>query len=246
MIVFDEARLPYVSPKGARLRFTIRLATSDHNTVFSAANENEYGLRERNFSGVAFDIGAHIGAVAVPLAVDNPELSVVAVEPVPDNARLLWMNARDNGVGERVHIVKGAAGPPGVSTTRLHSMFRGSETALHHAFIGATEVGNSEIADAWRLGTDHDIEDVPAFDLTALVEMYGIPSFIKIDCEGAEYGILTDPVVETVPLIIGEWHPVPYGGRKTSRREDLADLLPRHSVTFSGPEEGPGGFVAVL
>ena len=51
-----------------------------------------------------------------------------------------------------------------MTETKLHHNFRGSEIATHHAFIGTTEVGNSEVALAWRHGTDHEIHDVPCFD----------------------------------------------------------------------------------
>jgi len=246
VIVYDEARLPYVTPHGHRARFTIRLGTSDHNTVYSACNEDEYGFRDRSLTGVAFDIGAHIGTVAVGLALDNPDLTVVAVEPIEDNCRLLWMNARDNGVGERVRIIHGAAGPPGVTETRLHSMFRGSEIAVHHAFIGITELGNSEVEDSWRNSTDHDIDPCPAFDFDVLCQIAGPPTLVKIDCEGAEYGFLQAPGLRDVPVILGEWHNIPYGDRHVSTRADLAALLPGHEVTFSGPEAGPGGFLARL
>ena len=243
---YKEVRYAYVTPRGYRAGFTIRLETNDHNTVWSSCNEDEYGLRGRLFSGVAFDIGAYIGSVAVALAMDNPDLTVLAVEPVEDNARLIWLNARDNEVGERIRVVHGAAGPPGVSETKLHSRFRGSEIATHHAFVGTTEVGNSEVADAWRLGTDHDITTVPCFDFGQLVEMAGAPCLVKIDCEGAEFGILGHPLVADVPLIIGEWHNIPYADRHRSGRADLVAVLPNHDVTFSGlSPDGPEGFVAV-
>lgn len=245
MIVYDRVRFEFSTPHHAPVRFTIRGGTNDFNVCYSSCNEDEYGLANRAFSGVVWDLGAHIGAVAVALAVDNPFATVVAVEPVPDNCDLLWMNARDNGVEDRVHIVKAAAGPPGVTETQLHSGFRGSEMAIHHAFIGQTEVGNAQLADRWRGSTDHDITPARSHDFAALCQIAGPPDFIKTDCEGAEFWFFKAKGVEDVPLIIGEWHNIPLDWEVTGTQEDVIALLPNHDVTFSGPVAGPGGFVAV-
>jgi len=226
----------FTTPHGARIELHYRADTSDWNTLWSCLNEDEYGLRDRRFSGVAFDIGAHIGGVAVGLAVDNPGLLVVAVEPIPANQRLISRNAHDNGV--EVEMVCGAVGAPGERQTKLYHNFRGSEIAEHHAFIGSTENGGND--DNWRQASEHDTTPVAAFSYSNLAALYGRPSVIKIDCEGGEYPFLSDPAVANVPLLIGEWHNA--GGRT---RDDLAALLPAHDVTFSGPVEGPGGFVAV-
>jgi len=244
VIVYDQVRAAYLSPKGLDLRMTLRVGTNDHNTIYSSCNEDEYHLRDRQLSGIAYDIGAYVGSVSVALAVDNPGLLVLAVEPVEDNCRLIWMNARDNGVGERVRILRAAVGPPGVADTVLHYNFRGPEISVHHAFVGTTEVGNSEVHVAWRDATDHDTETVPVYDYPSLVRMVGPADFMKIDCEGAEYGFLPD--ARSVPVIVGEWHNIPYGGRKRSWRRHVRAMLPEHHITFSGPAAGPGGFEARL
>jgi len=88
----------FETPRGHLVTMHYRTDSSDWNTLYSALNEDEYGLRSRHLTGSALDIGAHIGAVAVGLAIDNPDLIVVAVEPVPDNARLLRLNVAAYGL----------------------------------------------------------------------------------------------------------------------------------------------------
>jgi FkbM family methyltransferase len=84
--------------------------TNDWNTLNACLTEDEYGLKDLRLSGVALDIGAYIGGVTIGLALDNPELHVVAVEAVPPNVVLLRENLTRAGVAERVTVVEGAAG----------------------------------------------------------------------------------------------------------------------------------------
>lgn len=242
------------TPKGNPLHgMWMRNGTNDLNVLLAASVQDEYELAEMDLSGVVIDIGAHIGAVSIPLLIDNPGLRVIAVEPVEANADLMWSSARDNGVQDRLTIIRGAVGAPGETVTRLHAMFRGNEPAVHHAFIGTTENGNEAVAENWRLGSDHDISEVPTYSYSDLREMAGeTPCLVKIDCEGAEYAFLRDRAVDEVPLILGEWHNIPHGGRQRSDQADFAAMLPNHTVTFVEdksrgfvPVEGPGGFVAV-
>lgn len=214
------------TPGGASAWLHIRPDTNDHNTAFSALNEDEYRLPR--ISGTAWDIGAHIGSVTIALALDNPELHVIAVEPVPDNLLVASRNFMSAGIRKRVTLIAGAVGKGDV--TVAHG-FRGNEVAEHHAYIG-----NSDLA----VGTDHETVTYPGLTVRQLLDWHGIPALVKIDTEGAEWDFLDTPDTANLPLILGEWHPI--GG---TIGEFIA-LLPHHDVTFTGPQVGPGGFRAVL
>lgn len=217
------------TPHGHSVVMAYRADSSDWNTLWSCLNEDEYGLRERPISGTALDVGAHIGGVTVGLAIDNPTLRVVAIEAVPPNVELLRQNVQRNGVADRVTVIAGAAGAGPVD---VWYGYTGSEAAEHHAFIG-----NSSLAYAAAVGehlTEHYDAGVTLSDLLPI-------SFAKIDCEGCEYAFLADPGAAQVPLIVGEWHPV--GGHAMA--DVLALLGQTHTLTFTGPEAGPGSFVAV-
>lgn len=52
--------------------------------------------------GVLLDIGAGLGVLAIRVAIDFPEVLVVATEPSPENYRYLVWNIRANGLAERI------------------------------------------------------------------------------------------------------------------------------------------------
>lgn len=207
--------------------------TNDWNTLNACLTEDEYGLAGYSVHGKAADIGAHIGGVTVALLVDNPDLLMVAVEPVPPNAELLRENLEINGLSNRCVVIEAAAGSGKTTVIRYGATdMQGdtpqqAENATHHAFIG-----NSALVYPDAPKRPHEMRIVP------VVEDLGKLDFIKIDCEGGEWAYFErEP---DCPLIVGEWHPT--GGHVQA---DLSALLPSYAVTFSGPVEGPAGFTAV-
>src|SRR3990167_6869014 len=172
--VYALAEAIFQTPRGQPARCRYRTDTSDWNTLYSALNEDEYQLRGVSLSGLALDIGAHIGAVTLGLALDNPDLHVIAVEPVPDNVRLLRSNVLANGLRDRVTVIEGAAGHGEIS---VWYGYRGSETAEHHAFIG-----NSSLA--YDHGGENEHEEVryPGWSLSEMIVDADV-ALLKIDNE---------------------------------------------------------------
>lgn len=73
---------------------------------------------------VLVDVGANIGTTALPAVLRHGFERVLAIEPEPENVRVLAASAALNGVGDRVEIVAAAA-----SDQRGEAMFhRGRET----------------------------------------------------------------------------------------------------------------------
>lgn len=236
MAQYDLEPRTFLTPREHPVTVFLRAESNDFNTAFSALNEDEYQLRDRYLSGLALDIGGHIGTVTLALAVDNPDLRVIVVEPIPENLSLLRQNLEANGVEDRVQIVAGLVGPPGPGTIRY--AFKGSEAALHHAFIGnstfAVPEGEHQAMKTWSWSLEQLIGDQEV-------------TFLKCDCEGGEYGLLTEgrSRIPQFREIAMEWHPnAPDHGHHT--RQEIVELLsPTHRLTFSGPEAGPGGVQAV-
>lgn len=229
MTASHEFRTPY----GAPAEMLYRQGTSDWNTLWACMNEDEYGFANRRPTGLAVDIGAHLGGVSVGLAIDNPGLRVIAVEAVPQNADLLRQNVARNGLQDRVVVIENAAG--GSEPVEMRFGYRGSESAEHHAWIGNSSLAyDSDTSDHDSLIYEHPVT------LSSIVEDYGPIELLKIDCEGGEWTVLTDRAAADIPTILGEWHPV-----RQKSIGDLIALLPSHTVTFTGPQSGPGGFVAV-
>lgn len=220
------------TPRGLPARFRYRLETNDWNTLNACLTEDEYGLRGLSISGHAVDIGGYLGGVGIGLALDNPDLRVTIVEPVPANVELTEWAIEANGVGGRVRLLPFAAGGPDDTSTIVSFGYRGEPHLEHHAFVG-----NTTLVYEYPDSHDHDELEVACVSLGAL----GPIDFLKIDCEGCEWNVLTDPTTANIPRIHGEWHSV-----NGHTQADLLGLLDAsHDVTFSGPVEGPGGFVAV-
>ncbi len=230
--------LHMVTPDGHPAVFEVRDGSSDHNTVWSCVQEDEYHLRGLALEGVALDAGAHIGGVSVALALDHPGLRVVAIEPVPPNVALLRANLARNGVADRVTVVAGAVAAPGMHRAIVAWDFAGGVSAEHHRFIGNVRHIPYERCEQLEVG---------AWDMRRLVALAGgAIAFAKIDCEGGEWGLLASRSVAAVTRMAGEIHPSPLPDGTVGRRDLLIALLgPTHVLTFAGPEAGPEGFTAV-
>src|SRR5206468_435266 len=79
----------------------------------------------------------------VSLALDHPDLRIVAVEAVPENADLIEANVIRNGVSERVTVVRAFAAAPGTSEAICHYGYRHEPSAddgyvSAHRFVGNT------------------------------------------------------------------------------------------------------------
>lgn len=223
----------FKTPAGHPCTFAYREGTNDWNTLNASLNEDEYSL-PHDLSGVALDIGGYLGSVGIALALDNPALRVVIIEPVPDNIILIGRNIALNDVGGRVHLVGGAVGDG--AFVDIGYRYQGSDVLEHHAFVG-----NSSLADG--LDVPHETVRYHTITLNELVKDWGPIAYMKLDTEGAEWAFL-DPYgdLDHVQTIVGEAHAV-----DGHRGLDIVGLLePTHHVTTYGDTDGTCEFKAVL
>jgi FkbM family methyltransferase len=225
------------TPRGRPALMTIRDGTNDWNTLNACMTEDEYGLRSFNGNGWALDIGGYLGGVGIGLALDNPGLRVLIVEPVPDNIRLIKDNIARNGVGDRVELIEGAIGDGG--PVEVWHGYQGTVTAEHHRFVG-----NSSLAYDHGGELQHDTTTYTSMTLGELLS-FAPPDhnfdLVKIDCEGGEWAFLDDPTVDSCDIILGEAHAV-----RGHRGDDIIELLSAtHDVTISGDGAGTCEFRAV-
>lgn len=154
--------------------------------------ENSYHLSGLTFSpgDVALDIGAHVGVVSIWLAKTHPGLRVIAYEPMPDNFARLRRNLQANGVTtvEAVNMAVTGDGRDLVIGAAEHN------SGGHSAF---THVNGNGVT-------------VPSRTLAQILEAHGVErvALLKIDCEGAEYEILTSPTapLDRIERLRGELH----------------------------------------
>ncbi len=181
-----------LTPHGRPYEMSVRPGTSDWNTVNACAHpHDEYHLPE-GLTGWALDVGAHIGACAIPLLLDNPGLRVVAIEALPENVDMLRVNAARNGVTVRLVIYDGAASDTDDPVT-IHY----APDDPQHRYIGNSHGPNGRPGVERPGWTLHDVLDHAG---SAFV-------WAKIDCEGCEARFLASPEVASIGHIEGEHHP---------------------------------------
>lgn len=183
---------------GGTVQMHTRPGTNDHNVCFSILTEDEYRIDEHKpMTGLALDVGAHIGAATVALCALNPDLMVIAIEALPANVELLRLNTAP--YAERVTVIHAAAGTNGEIGWNWASIDK-REPENPHRFIGNQH---------FSPGTDHEVLTLPTISLSEIVEQYGPVRFLKIDCEGCEDTFLDDPAIDKVEWIAGEFHSGP-------------------------------------
>lgn len=149
-------------------------------------------------------MGAHIGAVTIPLALDNADLRVLAIEAVPDNADLLRRNVTLNDLDARVTVLERAASRSGLKEVEMNFGYRAWR---HHA--------PADVATHRFIGNQYHDEGEPTDTIT--VQAISLPQvlaaiggaeveFLKIDCEGCEWDFLASTAISYVRELTGELH----------------------------------------
>ncbi|MBD2724668.1 FkbM family methyltransferase [Hymenobacter armeniacus] len=123
-----------------------------------------------------FDIGSNIGLAAIRLSHAFPQARIVAVEPAPDNVRILQKNIAANGVPAVVL-------PTGVWHKAARLYFDRSFRDGQDWSIALTETPSGNLA-----------EYVDAVSLNDIAAQHGVTSIdlLKIDIEGGERYIFNE------------------------------------------------------
>jgi len=230
-----------LSPHGRQITFAHREGTTDLSTVGATCTlwgftGNEYLLRDlHHLTGWAIDVGAHIGSVSLALAVDYPDLRILAVEALAENCDVIRASLELNNV-QNVTVIEAAASDVarkhvGVAYGWTQAENMTDDYIAHSRFIGGM-VDDPSGQMAYPKGVS----------LSSLLKTYKIDRvrFLKIDCEGCEWRFLTSPDIGRVDEIIGEYH---FAGRI----EGIHALLDKtHKVTFLGGEDTVGLFRATV
>lgn len=134
---------------------------------------------------VCLDLGAHIGAFTIR-ALAAGAARVVAVEPMPSNLEMFRINVGDD---PRVKLLAGAVTSGLIGQEQLY-LAKESETDSH------TMVKTR----------GRDSITVDTYNLAELCEQE-LPTFVKIDTEGAEYDMdIPGALPGSVQRLFVEWH----------------------------------------
>lgn len=190
---------------GRPIEFECRQGTHDYATCVHLLGRDEYGLRGLILPAYGFmlDIGAYIGTIGVSMAVDGWD--VICVEPLVENQQMIALNADLNGT--QVVIDERAASH--VGWVDIPFGFKGD-----HFYVGGLEKTGPQVA---------RVQGVTISDLMAEHELDHV-DLMKIDCEGCEWDVLSDPAAKNIDTIVGEIH-----GRSQAK---LRELLDGHKVQF--------------
>jgi FkbM family methyltransferase len=200
-------------PHEIRLRGTnLRLLARDRMDIWAIKEAALDRLYERYGFPIqsgwrVMDIGAGIGEFSLVAA--SAGASTVAFEPFPGSCAILRENVRRNAADVRVfaQAIAGASGSIALDADPAHPVYSRSRAMDARATAGTIERPALSLADAMVAST------VERIDL------------LKLDCEGAEYGILGGAgpdVLARVDRIVLEFHE--WDGHN---RAELVELLER-------------------
>ena len=160
--------------------------------------------------GVALDIGANAGAIALSMAHLVPDGQVIAFEAAPPNADRLEANVARAGMGN-IHV------------ERVALYDRHGELALSYL---DEHTGGASVADE----IDAAAARIPAIPLDDWVATHRLArvDLVKIDVEGSEVRVLRgarETLTRFRPTLIVECNPVTLSGRDPATTDDLLDML---------------------
>ena len=183
-----------------------------YETIAELVDRDAYQLERipwpDNRAFTVIDIGANIGVSALLFA-QHAGARVIAVEPVPDNARRLRENLTRNQVAS-VTVLEAA-----VAAARGAASFEVNPRATVGGRLAAAEAPGPRIT-------------VPTLTWQDLRAQAGdtAPFLVKMDCEGGEYAILdsmSDEELRAIPCLTFELHDLD----RTHRMERVVDRLAR-------------------
>lgn len=200
--------------------------TWDREIFMIAWHQNEYRLPAQMTGWNVLDIGAHIGGSAWA-AWARGAAKVICYEPEPANYALLVENTAPLQV---VECVNAAIWPKGKRAGYTPSVEARNTGGGGVDESGGVDVSTESISDA----------------VNRAAGPRGHVDLLKLDCEGAEWAILSDPDfdIRRIKRIVGEYHCKDYAGHycnpdtlRTLLYSYILDIVPSddvHGLFFAG------------
>lgn len=177
------------------------------------------GLRDRTF----VDVGANVGTATIPALTRFGAARAVAVEPAPENVKLLRCNLISNGLEDRVVTVNAALS----DTIGTGTLEFGPTNWGDHRVRSATADAPARYEESSR-----EVGQVDLVTLDSLVDAGTIDpasvGVVWVDTQGHEGQVLSgglSVVGAEVPVVIEYW---PYGLRRANGLELLHDVVRDH------------------
>ena len=230
----------FTAPNGKKSTLHYRENTNDWNTIWGAFVEDEYGICKLDLepNDVVIDIGAHVGAVTLLLATMRPDLKIYSFEPMLDNFELLQKNVESNDFESEINIFNQAVWFYDDDTVKIY-YGDNSKNGKIHKFIGCQFLLHEHL--------DHRLfRKANTISLSKMFNDNHIFNckFMKVDCEGAEYGIFKGApkeVLSMIQRIHGEYHNIDPKKTKTPRQLLLNQTKGVFDDVTPAPEKGTVG-----
>ncbi len=153
---------------------------------------------------LGFDIGGNIGGFAVAYCDKFDKL--ISIEAIEENYNEFNKNTKD--IKNVIALNKAVSNVSG-KTLRFYRWENNDSGSM-----SSIEVEGRQRKDGYF--------DVKTINYSDLIKEYGIPEYIKIDCEGCEYDFLLNQNLEGVEFISMELH---YNFLSEDQRNELLDYL---------------------
>jgi FkbM family methyltransferase len=189
----------------------------DENTVLRVIASRDYARPEHIIrpDDTVIDIGGNIGCFTLVAARAARQGRVLVFEPDAGNFELLTRNVALNGLSNVVPARLAVGAEPGALR-----LFKGQHGPLH------TTVAS-------RVDRAADMDEVQTVTLRQIMDQHNVTRcFLKMNCEGAEYGILYNTPADylrRIDRVALEYHEVDGENKLTSGRR-LAAFLQRHGL----------------
>lgn len=161
-------------------------------TIKEVFINNDYKIKPSKQPKIIIDIGANIGAFSILVASKMPNAKVLSFEPLRETFQQLQDNVLINGLDKQI-------------TPQKMAVYRKEKT------IKLYNTGRSGLSSIYRTRNEEKFELVKSTTLEKIFERNKIKTcdYLKIDCEGAEYDILSNcpkSVFKKIKTISLEFH----------------------------------------
>jgi FkbM family methyltransferase len=167
-------------------RLALRLGTTDVGVFMQVFVYDQYGVGLARAPSVIVDAGANVGMSAVYFAQRHPDAKIIAIEPEPENFRLLVRNARPF---------------PNIVPVQAALWNHDGTVAIHDTGRGGWGM---------RVAEDAAGAAVKSIRLDTLLRDHGIThvDLLKVDIEGAECEVFEDAAtwIDRVSVVCTELH----------------------------------------
>lgn len=127
---------------------------------------------------LVFDVGANVGKITKIFL--DMGMEVVAIEPQDECVNILDSNY---GKNENLTIIQKVLGPS-VGEAELHICSANTLSSLSVDWIKSVK-SSGRFHYSWE-----EKKIIPMTTIDQLIDLYGVPAFIKIDVEGSEYEVM--------------------------------------------------------